>query len=411
LRVDHELASSVDLLALATFAHSDMEQSFDGDWGNDRDWAPYAPYDFTSRTVRTHATASGELRLSSAAIAGKRDWIAGLYWLKLGEDNDGLDLFNGSVLRALTSSYSARTLAAYGQARWPLADRLALTTGLRLEDWSAEYRDSGGQLSKPRDTMWGGEFALGYSVDAARTAYVSLARGYKTGGFNIGPGIPDNRRRFGPEFLWNAELGLKGGWAEGRVTGDIALFYSRRQDQQVSTSFQSDPADPLTFVYFTDNAARGVNSGLETSWRWAVDERWDLGATLGLLRTRYIGYQFGARNLDGREQAHAPEYEYSLSLAYRHPRGWLARADLAGKDDFYFDASNDQRSRACTLLNLRFGYATERWSASLWGRNVFNRRYAVRGFFFGDEPPDFPEKLYLRLGDPRQWGVTVDYSF
>jgi outer membrane receptor protein involved in Fe transport len=411
LRVDHQLASKVDLVALATFAHSDMEQSFDGDWGNERDWAPYVPYDYTSRTLRTHDTATGELRLSSAVIAGKPSWTGGLYWLKLDEDNDGLDLYNGAVFRALTSTYGARTWAAYGQARWPLADRLALTTGLRLEEWSAAYRDSDGQVSDPKDTMWGGEISLGYDVDEARMAYASVARGYKTGGFNIGPSIPDDRRSFGPEFLWNAELGLKGVWERARLSGDVALFYSQRQDQQVSTSFQSDPTDPLTFVYFTDNAARGVNSGLETSWRWAVDERWDLGATLGLLRTRYIGYQFGTRDLDGREQAHAPEYEYSLALAYRNPRGWLARADIAGKDDFYFDASNDQRSHAYTLVNLRFGYATERWSASLWGRNVFDRRYAVRGFYFGDEPPDFPNKLYLRLGDPRQWGVTFDYSF
>jgi iron complex outermembrane receptor protein len=418
LRVAHELTSTVDLMALATFAHSDMEQSFDGDWGNDRDWAPYVPYDFTSRTLRTHRTASGELRLSSASRSrtaanefGERSWIGGVYFLELDEDNDGLDLFNGSVFRALTTSYGARTWAAFGQARWPLADRLALTTGLRLEDWRAEYGDSAGQVSKPKDTMWGGEISLGYLVDDARTAYFSISRGYKTGGFNIGLGIPDDRRRFGPEFLWNAELGLKGAWTHARLTGDVALFYSRRQDQQVSTSFQPDPTDPLTFVFFTDNAARGVNYGLESSWRWAIDERWDLGATLGLLRTRYIGYHFGARDLDGREQAHAPEYEYSLSVGYRHPRGWLARADIAGKDNFYFDASNDQRSRAYTLVNLRFGYETEHWTATVWGRNVFDVRYAVRGFYFQNEPPDFPYKLYLRLGDPRQWGVTVNYSF
>jgi hypothetical protein len=35
----------------------------------------------------------------------------------------------------------------------------------------------------------------------------------------------------------------------------------------------------------------------------------------------------------------------------------------------------------------------------------------VRGFFFGNEPPDFPNTLYTRLGDPRQVGVTFEKKF
>ena len=39
------------------------------------------------------------------------------------------------------------------------------------------------------------------------------------------------------------------------------------------------------------------------------------------------------------------------------------------------------------------------------------RDYAVRGFYFGNEPPDFPATLYTRLGDARQAGITVDLEF
>ena len=42
-----------------------------------------------------------------------------------------------------------------------------------------------------------------------------------------------------------------------------------------------------------------------------------------------------------------------------------------------------------------------------WSRNLFNERYAVRGFFFGLEPPDFPDRLYITHGDPREVGVTL----
>ncbi len=72
---------------------------------------------------------------------------------------------------------------------------------------------------------------------------------------------------------------------------------------------------------------------------------------------------------------------------------------------------NDTRSNSYVLTNLQFGYEAARWSAYLWGRNVFNEVYAVRGFFFGNEPPDFPNKQYIQRGDPRQVGVTFHYSF
>ena len=63
------------------------------------------------------------------------------------------------------------------------------------------------------------------------------------------------------------------------------------------------------------------------------------------------------------------------------------------------------------MLNTRLGYETDRWTTQLWVRNVFDERYAVRGFYFGNEPPDFVPALYIRQGDPRQLGLTFDMRF
>jgi outer membrane receptor protein involved in Fe transport len=197
---------------------------------------------------------------------------------------------------------------------------------------------------------------------------------------------------------------------DGRYSAEVAVFHMWRESQQVATSFQLDPGDPLSYVFYTDNAARGRNAGLEATLAWQPVDVLTLGATLGLLRTEYVGYQYGERDLDGREQAHAPGWQYSLSAEWQSPRGWMARADLYGSDAFYFDASHDQQSDAYSLLNLKAGYAAGRWSAYAWGRNVFDERYAVRGFYFGLEPPDFADKLYVQQGDPRQFGITVTWS-
>jgi outer membrane receptor protein involved in Fe transport len=185
----------------------------------------------------------------------------------------------------------------------------------------------------------------------------------------------------------------------------------RREHPQVATSTQLDPEDPLTFVFLTDNAESGEAWGLESSAALALGGRVELEAMLSWMESRYHGYRFGERDLEGRAFAHAPEWKASLAATWRHPAGWMARADLSGEAGFYFDTSHDQRSDSRFLANVRAGFEAERWSVELWVHNLFDERYPVRGFYFENEPPDFPTKLYLRWGDPRQAGLTARYSF
>jgi outer membrane receptor protein involved in Fe transport len=340
--------------------------------------------------------------------------VAGAWVSRLQEDNAQRDdgrYLGDAFERTLDSRYTATSSALYGQVERPVAAGTRLSAGLRLEQRDSRYADSDGAAFAPRDRMWGGQLAISRQLGEATHAWAAVSRGFKAGGFNIGAAVPADRAQFGPEYLWSLEGGVKGRWDAAGVAADLSVFYLRRSDQQVATSFQLDPQDPLTFVYLTDNAARGRAFGLEASGQWRVGERWTLAGTLSLMDSEYLGYRYGERDLDGREWAHAPPWKYSLAATWRHPRGWMARVDAGGQDRIYFDASNDQRSRSWSLLNLRAGFEAPRWSVHLWLRNALDERYPVRGFFFGNEPPDFPEKLYLRLGDPRQGGVTASLRF
>jgi len=401
------------LRSVSAYAWSDSVYSFDGDWGNDAYWGEYAPYDYFSRYQRARSTLSQDLRLVSESTAREEGfgWLVGLYALRLEEQNLQRDEFAGELLRPLLATdYDAVNLAAYGEAEWGLGGSRVLSTGLRVETRSADYEDSDGAAFSPRDTMAGGHLSLTGDLGARSGWYLTASRGYKAGGFNIGLFVPEERREFEPEYLWNLEAGLHRASDDGRFSADVSVFHMWRESQQVATSFQLDPGDPLSYVFYTDNAARGRNAGLEATLAWRPIDSLTLGSTLGLLHTEYVGYRYGDRDLDGREQAHAPGWQYSLSAEWTSPRGWMARADLYGSDAFYFDASHDQRSDPYTLLNLKAGYSGDRWSAYLWGRNLFDERYAVRGFYFGLEPPDFANKLYVQLGDPRQFGVTLTWS-
>jgi hypothetical protein len=135
-----------------------------------------------------------------------------------------------------------------------------------------------------------------------------------------------------------------------------------------------------------------------------------LQGTAALLRSPFTDYRPDDRDLSGRDQAHAPRGQYSLSVDWRTVHGLFVRLDLQHAEAFFFSDSHDQRSQACTQAALRTGYETRRWSASLWLRNAFDRTCAQRGFFFGNEPPDFPDKLYVQQTDPRQAGLTVSWT-
>ncbi len=403
LRAVHAQPSGRRLESTTALSRSAIDYGFDGDWSFDPE------YDFTSRFDRRHDTLSQDLRWLSGAELGdgaRWSWLAGAYALRVTESNAQLDLYNGAVFRELDSDYEAVNLALYGQLERRLAPRWVLSAALRLERRAAEYLDSDGIAASPVDRMWGGQLALERRVPTG-VAYLALGRGFKAGGFNIGTLVPVDRLEYRPEGLHSIELGWKAGTGDGRLRWQAVLFGMRRKDQQVSTSAQLDPGDPLSFIFLTDNAARGENSGAELALQWRPDPRWSLDASLGVLRARFIDYRRGTTDLAGREQAHAPSWQYALAVERRLRAGWFLRADLQGMDAFYFSESHEQRSRAYSLLHLRAGFARGPWRASLWVRNAFDADYAQRGFYFGNEPPDFPDRLYVQPGDPRHFGLSV----
>jgi hypothetical protein len=42
---------------------------------------------------------------------------------------------------------------------------------------------------------------------------------------------------------------------------------------------------------------------------------------------------------------------------------------------------------------------------------MFDKRYPVRGFYFGLLPPNYEDQLWISYGDPFQAGVSIEYSY
>ena len=388
--------------SITSFADSSIDFSFDADWGNDESWAPFT-YDYVSISDRERRTASQEFRL------GSEQWLIGIYALNLvdeivtlnrGEYYDPFQNWADSLDDIFGSEYKATNLALFGQFDHKLALATRVSTGFRIERRSSDYSDTAGLEAGPSETMWGGEVGISHDF-RNHSAYATLSKGYKAGGFNLGI-VPDGNRDFGSEELWTIEAGIKSMLLEHRLLVNSAIFHYRRLDQQVRTSIQLIPGDPASFVFFTDNVGTGEALGIEVDARWYPSGEWELYASLGLI---------DATLENGRGQAHAPPFTLAAGVSYQNPKGYFVRLDASAKDAFYFDVSHDQKSQSYQLFNVRIGRETETWLAAFWVRNLFDELYAVRGFYFGNEPPDFPDKLYTRSGDPRQLGVTIERRF
>lgn len=420
--IDWDGSSKFRATSVTSIVESEIDFSFDADWGNDDAWSPVL-YDYISLNDRQRMTLNREIRFISKEAGrifnGTTDWLVGFYINKMDEDlttiNQG-DYFDpgfnfaDSLDDRLDSDFEAFSAAIFGQLEYPVGDFGRLTIGIRTERRDVDYVDSSGLDLSPSENMTGGELAYSHKFGDRLTGFASLARGYKGGGFNLGF-VPTGRREFAEESMWNVELGVKSVHAGDRLHVSGSVFYSLREDQQVETSFQIDPNDPASFVFFTDNAAEGRTIGLEADMRWFASDSLEIYANVGLLNAEFDKFVTPQVSISGRDQAHAPNYTFAMGGAYRHPSGMFARIDFSAKDEFYFDVSHDQVSDAYSVMNARLGYEFERWTAQVWLRNAFDEHYAVRGFYFGNEPPNFAPALYIRQGDPRQLGLTFDMRF
>jgi len=422
LRVEWSALNRATLTSITSIADSEIDFGYDADWGNAESWAPVT-YDYVSLNDRKRTTLGQEFRLTSTdegrIFVDTTEWLLGLYTLRLedelltkntGDYYDPFYDFADSLDDTFASDYEAINVAFFGQLDYAISDFTRLSFGMRIEHRSTTYSDSAGLSADPSEKMAGGELSLSHDHSDALTSFVSVSKGYKAGGFNLGV-VPDDRREFGREQLWNIESGIKSVWIGDSLFLNASVFYARHVDKQVRTSFQIIPGDPASFVFFTDNAAKGETLGLEADARWLPNESWEFYANVGMLNAKFDEFETPQIDLSGRAQAHAPEYTFAAGAIYRSPGGFFARIDATARDKFYFDVSHDQQSETFVLSNARIGYAGDTWSAQLWARNIFDRDYAVRGFFFGNEPPDFPATLYTRSGDPRQIGITVERSF
>ena len=422
----HE-TDNFEFQSLTSVTDTNVVLSYDADWGNSATHAPYI-YDYFSETQRKRETFSQEFRflsnLADLDVNKRSEWVLGLHFFESKETNlknddgiygDPLDPYSPYISESSsTSKFSVDNFSIFGNLNYLINDSTTFSLGARWEDSESTYSDSFGESFNPSDKISGGKLSINKILKQDTNIFISIARGYNQGGFNLNLGLDPNSINsnlyYDPEFLTNYELGLNSKIVNLNMNLAAVIFHSDRKDQQVLISTQVDPTDPNTFTFLTQNAAEGTNNGIELEIDFQLSDNLDIFFNFGLLKTQIKNWK-SRPDLQGRAQAHAPEKSYAIGFNWNLTEQSNLSFDVVGKSSFYYSDSHNNRSKSYFLTNLSYSYFSGQWTYSIWGRNIFDEYYSTRGFYFGNEAPNFIDTLYERHGDPRHMGVTVRYDF
>jgi len=351
----------------------------------------------------------------------------GGYFKHLIEQDEAKGYLFGGVATDATSHYDFQTIAGYAQYGLDLTSSLKLKVNVRFEnnfiiyDGSSKgFNDYWEKIFLPPihfsidHSMLGYRAALHYLKDEYTSFYCSVSQGYKSGGVNQQPYLSDISRPYEPEFIQNFEIGLKHATDIHRT--QLSVFYSLRKDQQVSLSSQQVEGDPNSFLFFTANAGSGSIQGFEWETNYQILPMISLNTSLGYLDTWIDKFTYQENSeMEGyggdREAAMSPKVTGSFGVHFKNISGFFGLVQMSFKDEYYFSDSHNQKSKPYTIININIGKSFGKTMVKLWIRNALDERYTTRGFYFGLIPPTYPDQLWKSYGDPKQIGVTIDYTF
>jgi outer membrane receptor protein involved in Fe transport len=286
------------------------------------------------------------------------------------------------------------------------------------------------------EQQYSGTAKLAYRFTDNVMSYVSYARGYKGGGFNLdrerinnnvannaafGPlNAVDQDTSFGRELADSYELGLKTTWADNSLLLNTALFYQDYQDFQLNTF------TGLQFV--VTSLPQVISQGVDLDFLWYTPIR-QLSLQSGITYAQTTIEDYGTALVFFRPErkddtlSFAPELSASLSATFEQPIGsnYMFRTNIGAKYTSEYNTGSNLDPRkiqdAMTLVNARlgFGAADQSWTVELWAQNLTDEEYyqvafdaTLQGSSAGPTPTSMIDAF---LGAPRTFGATARFKF
>ena len=375
---------------------------------------------------------SQELRLVSRQMGGF-DYVAGLYFEDQKLDTTStaivgpdLGVYPDEVEGIIYGKVESTSWAAYAQGNYRFSDAWSTTFGLRYssDDKDVTHSTVGdpfelllptypqSKLSRS-DSETSPSLSVNWTPTANVLAYLSYARGFKAGGFNVFSISPTDDARYDPEKVDSYELGVKSTLLDGTARLNVALFSLDYKDLQVNQ---------LVLVggvprYQTSNAASAESQGAEVEFEWQATEGLLLSASYGYTDASFDSFENATVNGDdysGNVLPYAAKNSLHAAASYAAPLGdnltLQARVEGNWRDHVYFDPSNDPLATQddYTTLDARVELSAKAgWSVAVWGRNLADETYAMSRIVGVIVPGQYTQQL----GAPRTYGIELGYQF
>jgi len=351
--------------------------------------------------------------------------------------------------------------AAFGSIDWRLSEKLQLTTGLRYthewKDAAVERNRRGGcpnctvltavspifqalglqdltidglldsiaggeyaRTSRYDEGNWSGQIALNYRWTPNTLGYVSVARGYKSGGINLGVTGASVKPTFDPESATSYEIGAKAQLGRRAQLG-LAIYHTDVRDYQALTFDEESTLIPNPRQVNLLNVGKVRLRGAELEGQALLAR--GLALRAGAAYTQAISVEFpdapdenagaNTKDLSGKDLYNAPRWTATAGLEYSHSL-WSSEVygglDYAFRSGYWATVEHGEGSyvHSYGLTNVRVGLRsdTQRWDVSAWVRNLFDKDYLAAVFALygvGD--------YGATAADPRTYGVTVRLNF
>ncbi len=410
VELNYKLGDSQTLSFISSHALNKSLYSYDEDWGNNAYWNNIpgwnSDYNYNKSYKRTNNRFHQKITYQKS-LKRNLTITGGLHFFNQ-EEKSNIKSFKDNTLRDQnrTDFKQKNSSLLFGMSKEFKATKVSLNS--RIERINLGFKTSKNFNSKMLELNYGLNLNIKHKLNLNHEISLSFAKGYKAGGFNADINLEEKKQSFDAENLYQYEAT----WLLSNLNTRVNIFFLKRRNQQVKTSFQDDPLDPSSFYIYTDNAAKSQNYGIEIDSSIFKNRLLDIHASIGLLKAKFNEYTREDLNYKGRDQAHSPLYTFSIESKLTLNKNLNLASIIHGKDGFYFSNAHNQKSKPYQLLDIYLDYKlNKKLKMRFWGKNILNKEYALRGFYFANEPPTWQPKLYTQSGPKAHFGINIAYKF
>ncbi|PIB89894.1 hypothetical protein CSW62_24910 [Caulobacter sp. FWC2] len=350
---------------------------------------------------------------------------------------------NGVAIQAIAYGNSSNSSeAVFGQVDWKATQKLTLTGGIRrTEDYRRSFSQTflvlpgqpvptGPTATGPsssgvfKATTW--NVAANYTFTPNLSAYATVRRGYKSGGFN-GTALSAADKYFQPEFVTDHEVGVKGQTTLGDMHFRYAVdaFYDDYTNIQRFINLPTTPASTVT-----RNAASGSIKGLDVDVAAQLAAHFDVSLIYTYMDASYDKYEDPVQgDLTSSRFPNTPKHQLTLTprFTYDLAGDWGSLSALASiyyQSGMALDPANKPNGNPAvalsamganvpgyTRVDLRVDWRDIRQSpvsAAFYVRNAFDKDYVVGSN--NQLSTQFGVGTFL-YGAPRQVVFELRYAF